>query len=108
MPGEKLNFGTSVLKREGKSIDQVAKRLKNAGWKETGAALNGRLRYFELAGINITALGGPMGTTIFPSGPIRGRLFGEDAVGFSTTSSIGAGDGKTETKQTSPNPEQLV
>lgn len=108
MPGEKLNVGTSVLKREGKSIDQVENRLENAGWKRTGSALNGRLIYFELAGINITALQGPMGTVIFPSGPIRGRLFGEDAVGFSQTSAIGAGDGKTEERQTSPNPDQLV
>lgn len=108
MPGESVNIGTSVLKREGKDIDQVSNRLENAGWIRTGSALNGRIRYFELAGINITAMGGPFGTTIFPSGPIRGRLFGDEAVGVSTTSAIGAGDGKTEERQTSPNPDQLV
>ena len=108
MPGERLNFGTSVLKREGKSIEKVDQRLTNAGWVRTSSALNGRVRYYELAGINITAVGGPLGTTIMPSGPVRGAIFGDDAVGFSSVSAIGAGDGKTEVDETGPSPNQLV
>lgn len=102
MVGERLNFGTSVVKREGKSIEKVDQRLRDAGWKQTASVLGGRVRYYELAGISITAVGGPFGTTIMPSGPVRGAIFGDDAVGVSTISSIGAGDGKTGTDNSKP------
>lgn len=108
MAGERINFGTSVFKREGKSIEQVDKRLRNAGWEMTSQLAGGRVRYYELAGINITAVGGPLGTTIMPSGPVRGALFGDNAVSLSTTSSIGAGDGKKKVEQESPDSSQLV
>lgn len=92
MPGLNLNFGSSVLKREAKSIDRVDDRLVSAGWNRTDSALGGRVRYYEKAGFNITAMSGPMGTVIVPSGPIRGTLFGADqSVGVNQTSVIGAG-----------------
>lgn len=108
MVGERLNIGTSVFKREGKSIERVDQRLTDAGWERVDSIAGGRVRYYELAGINITAIGGPFGTTVIPSGPVRGFAFGEDAVKFSRVSAIGAGDNETETEQKSPNPNQLV
>lgn len=102
MVGERLNFGTSVVKREGKSIERVDQRLRNAGWKFTGQTLGGRVKYYELAGVNITAVGGPLGTTIMPSGPIRGAIFGDNAVTVSRVSAIGAGDGRTEAGKDKP------
>lgn len=89
MPG--LNIGTSVLKREMSPISKVESRLLSKGWSKTGSAMGGRLRYYENAGFNITALEGPRGTVIFPSGPIRGVIFGENAVVASQTSAIGTG-----------------
>lgn len=108
MAGLNLNIGTSVLKREAKPIEEVDKRLTSAGWKRTASVANGRLRYYSLAGINITALGGPLGTVIMPSGPIRGAAFGDNALNFSTTSAIGAGAKVKKEEQPGPNPDQMV
>lgn len=91
-----INLGTSVLKREAKSIEDVAARLRRAGWEETGSVAGGRVRYFEEAGINITAVQGVFGTVIMPSGPVRGAIFGEDAVSLNRTSAIGAGKRQEE------------
>lgn len=92
-----LNIGTSVFKRESKSIGDVESRLVSDGWEKTGSTAGGRIRYYEKSGINITALSGPAGTVIMPSGPVRGMIFGtEDAVGINRTSVIGAGSVETE------------
>jgi len=79
-----------VFKREAKSIDEVSKKLQRDGWEKTGSLANGRVLYFQKSGIEITAAKGPMGTLIFPSGPIRGKLFGS-GVGINTTSVLGMG-----------------
>lgn len=86
----RFSFGSSVVKREAKTIDKVDKQLKRDGWQETSRLAGGRLRYYEQSGVNLTALEGPLGTVIFPSGPLRGKFFGElDMV--SRASVIGAG-----------------
>lgn len=75
-----LNIGSSVVKREGKTLEQVESIYLNKGWTKTGEVAGGRVLYFENAGINITVISGAMGVLIVPSGPVRGRIFGEEAV----------------------------
>lgn len=91
MAGLNLNIGTSVVKREAKKISAVESRLLSDGWTRTGTALNGKVRYYQNSNFNITAMQGPLGTIIMPSGPIRGLIFGNNAVGINRTSVIGAG-----------------
>jgi len=90
MTGMNINFGLSVFKREAKPASEVEKKLSRDGWNKTGSVANGRVQYFEKSGINITTVSGPRGTVILPSGPIRGRLFGQ-GVGINMSSVIGAG-----------------
>lgn len=108
MVGLNLNLGTSVLKREAKPIEDVDNRLTNAGWNRTASVADGRIRYYALAGVNITAIGGPFGTVIMPSGPVRGAMFGDNALNLSQTSAIGAGKAREEPQQPGPNSDQLV
>ena len=90
MPGLNLNIGTSVMKREAKDIDEVTSQLRRNGWEQTGS-LGDRVKYFENSRINITVIEGPMGTVILPSGPIRGRLFGDSGLMANQTSVVGLG-----------------
>lgn len=90
------SFGGSVVKREARSIDEVDKKLRNDGWDRTSSILNGRLRYYSNSGVNITAFSGPLGTLIIPSGPVRGKLFGDTEL-VSGASVIGLGK-KTKSK----------
>lgn len=76
--GPDINIGLSVLKREAQSITDVVNQLERNGWSRTRTVGDDRLVYLENNGINITAIRGPMGTVIIPSGPVRGRLFGEN------------------------------
>lgn len=109
MIGKNMNFGSSVLKRESKDIEVVEDHFINSGWNKTGSALNGRLRYFEKSGINITALDGPSATLIMPSGPVRGAIFGDESVGFSRVSVIGASKNEdTERVRTEQRSRQYV
>lgn len=80
------SFSTSVLKREDRPIEDVDNRLTNQGWKRTGQIARGRIRYYEKSGFNITAMQGPAGTVLFPSGPVRGLVFGDNAVTFANSS----------------------
>lgn len=73
-----LNFGSSVVKRETRTLDSVTEQLQADGWVQTGS-LGGRVKYFEKTGFNLTAVEGPFGTVVFPSGPLRGRLFGSNS-----------------------------
>lgn len=91
-----INIGSSVLKRETAGISKVASKLTSDGWEKTGELGDGRVQYFQKSGINITILSGPAGTLIFPSGPVRGRLLGDDAVGISQVSLIGLGASNSE------------
>ena len=90
MPGN-FNIGTSVLKRETRSIGEVEQKLLNDGWRRTGSAAGGRVRYYEKSGFNITAVSGPMATVLMPSGPLRGSVFGDEAVTIGSMSTIGGG-----------------
>lgn len=98
MPGMDLNLGSSVFKREAKSMDKVVSRLKEEGWSETGS-LGSRVRYFESSGISITVVEAAMGVLIFPSGPLRGRVFGDSGLNVNTTSVIGAGSNTDNDKE---------
>jgi hypothetical protein len=75
-----FNIESSVLKRYSADIDQVHSYLTSNGFSLTSRVAGGRVRYYESSGFNITVVQGPFGTVIFPSGPIRGRVFGETAV----------------------------
>lgn len=103
MAGLNLNVGTSVLKRETRSIDQVEQHFLDRGWSRTGSALGGRVRYIENGSINLTLISGPLGTVVAPSGPVRGALFGDGAVSVGQNSAIGAGSSK-DAASSSDNP----
>lgn len=85
-----LNLGTSVFKREDRPAEQVIRLLSQNGWSRTGS-IGDRVTYMENSGINITVIQGAAGTIIIPSGPIRGRIFGDNNRFFSNVSVIGAG-----------------
>lgn len=73
-----INVGSSILKRETRTLDSITEQLQADGWVQTGS-LGNRVRYFEKTGFNITAVEGPFGTVVVPSGPVRGRLFGSNS-----------------------------
>lgn len=98
--GMDFSFGSSVIKREAKPVGDVVTLLKRRGWEETGR-VSDRIVYLSNSGMSITVIGGPVGTTIMPSGPVRGALFG-DVDFFSRTSVIGAGKKPTSEKKTKP------
>lgn len=87
MAGLNLNIGSSVVKREAKPKNEVVSQLTSEGWEITGEI--GPLTYLERSKINITVMKGALGTVIFPSGPIRGRLFGDSGFEFNQESVIG-------------------
>lgn len=91
MPGLNLNIGTSVVKRESRPTEEVVAQLENDGWEMTGSIGGDRVLYFEKSGINITVMEGPMGTLVFPSGPVRGRLFGNSGLMAGKKSVLGTG-----------------
>lgn len=72
-----FNFGLSVFKREAQPVEDVVNHLKQNGWNVTSTLGDNRVVYLENAGVNITAVKGPLGTVVIPSGPLRGRVFGE-------------------------------
>lgn len=90
MAGLNLNIGMSVMKRETKDIDEVTNQLKRSGWEQTGS-LGDRVKYFENSKMSITVIDGPMATLIVPSGPIRGRVFGDSGLMVNQTSVVGLG-----------------
>lgn len=94
-----MNFGTSIFKREAKDAQEVIDHLRNNGWEVTGT-LGNRLTYMENSSFNLTIVDGVKGTLVVPSGPIRGRLFGNSGAMFNNTSVIGAsaskGDGEED------------
>lgn len=81
--GPDINVGLSVFKREAQSIQDVITSLQMDGWTVTNRVGDDRIVYFENSGFNITAIQGPLGTVIMPSGPIRGKIFGDNAVSVS-------------------------
>lgn len=71
-----INIGLSVIKREAQPINDVITQLRRNGWSVTNTIGDNRIVYLENSGVNITAIEGPLGTVVVPSGPIRGRIFG--------------------------------
>lgn len=96
-----LNFGSSVVKREAKDVDKVRQHLERSGWELTGS-IGSRAYQYESSGVSITVMKGPLGTVIFPSGPIRGSILGKNNVLFSDTSVIGAGSSVKNKEQKAP------
>lgn len=86
------NLSFSVVKRETREFDEVQSFLDRKGWKRTGT-LGSKVAYYQNAGVNLTVVDGPRAVLIFPSGPLRGRLFSEN-IGFgflSEDSGLGMG-----------------
>lgn len=77
-----LNISGSVVKRERADYEDIESKLINDGWQITGQ-IRDRVFYFQRSGINLTVVDGPTGTLVFPSGPVRGFIFGDGAVGVS-------------------------
>lgn len=100
MPGN-VNIGGSVIKREARPLSEVDRQLTGDGWEKTAQPLD-RLAYYEKSGINITAMEGPRGTVIFPSGPLRGAMFGKNVSLVSRVSTIGAGKRNKRKEDTNP------
>jgi len=76
-----IEFESSVTQRTGKSKEDVVQELKSSGFKETGSLLDGKVGYYENNnGINLTVVETRRGSALFPSGPVRGELLGENAV----------------------------
>jgi len=76
-----IEFSSSTVKRTSKSIDQVHSELTEQGFEHTGDALDGRVHYHENeGGFNLTIVETRRGTVVIPSGPVRGNLFGDQAV----------------------------
>lgn len=77
-----IDIGSSVIKRYDAPASQVRAMLAAGGFQETGSAMNGKIKFHQNSGINLTTVDGPLATLVLPSGPVRGSLFGEDAVGI--------------------------
>lgn len=70
-----VNIGSSVIRRESRSADDVLDELRANGWSKTDE-VHGNIHYLENSGFSLTVIDGPLATTVIPSGPLRGRLFG--------------------------------
>jgi len=90
MAGPNINIGTSVFKRENRSYTDVLDQFQTDGWNKTGT-LGSKATYLEKDGIGITVIDGPMATLVVPSGPIRGRLFGQSGLSIGKKSVLGTG-----------------
>lgn len=78
-----MELNLSVIKRTSSSADQVKGELKSGGFIERKEIMDGRVSHHENSlGIGMTVVDGPMGTLVVPSGPVRGLLMGENAVGI--------------------------
>ena len=75
-----VTISSSVVKRDSRGAQDVISELRNSGWNRTGSAVNGRVVYMENSGFSLTVVEGPMGTVVLPSGPVRGRLFGNSGL----------------------------
>lgn len=77
-----IDIGSSVIKRYDAPASQVRAMLAAGGFQETGSAMNGKVKFHQNSGINLTTVDGPLATLVMPSGPVRGSLFGDEAVGI--------------------------
>jgi len=77
-----IEFNSSVVKRVNMDWETFVDAVERSGFSQTGSAGGGRILYHENdAGFAVTLINGPRANLILPSGPIRGRLFGNS--GFS-------------------------
>lgn len=76
-------------------MEDVVKQLKRNGWEQTGS-LGERVLYFENSRIGITVVDGPMGVLVMPSGPIRGRVFGDSGLQINQSTVLGAGSSSSD------------
>lgn len=77
-----FNMELPVVKRYNADISEAHENLVSNGFEVTGTIMDGGIRYYENAGVGVTLIDGPFGTSLIPSGPIRGMKFGESAVNF--------------------------
>jgi len=76
-----IEFSGSVVKRTSEDIDTVHAKLVEEGFEPTSHILDGKVHYHENeSGINLTLVETRRGTLVFPSGPVRGNVFGKNAV----------------------------
>lgn len=76
-----IEYEGSVVKRTSAPIDEVHQQLVDQGFEATSHILDGKVHYHENeSGINLTLVETRRGTLVFPAGPIRGSLFGDNAV----------------------------
>lgn len=72
-----FNLNLSTLKRVDRDIEDVVDQFRKDGWTKTGeAGPKNNVLYFQKTGVNLTVYDGPFGVTVFPSGPVRGAVFG--------------------------------
>lgn len=90
-----MNIGTSIFKRENKDTVEVIDHFESNGWEVTGT-LGDRVTYLENSALSITVIDGVAGTLVIPSGPFRGRFFGESGLMMNNSSVIGATASKGE------------
>lgn len=78
-----LEIRSSMFKRIDMEPDDAHEALIELGFDHVDDAAGGRIHYHENeAGMSLTLVEGPRAVSIFPSGPIRGRLFGTSGLGF--------------------------
>jgi hypothetical protein len=88
------NIGSSVVRRDSRSLSRVHTELSSNGWVQSGS-LGDSIVYMENSGFSLTLVRGAAGTLVFPSGPVRGRLFGSSGLelGMDNLSLRGLGNG---------------
>lgn len=76
-----VEFSGSVVKRTSKPLEEVHAELTEQGFEHTGDVLSGKVHYHENeGGLNLTVIETRRGSLVIPSGPIRGSVFGNEAV----------------------------
>lgn len=78
-----FNISSSIVKRTSRDKQDVVKELQSNGFVETGSLMNGKVGYYENSGVNITVISTRRGSIVMPSGPVRGKFLGNNAVDIS-------------------------
>lgn len=72
-----IEFSSSVVKRVNMDWDVFVSAVEESGFEQVSSIAGGRILYHENdAGFGVTLVNGPRAKLILPSGPLRGRLFG--------------------------------
>lgn len=76
-----LEFNSSVAKRVNMDWDVFHEAIERSGFEHVSSVAGGRIHYHENeAGFSITLIDGPRANLILPSGPFRGRIFGNSGL----------------------------